>query len=82
MTAMENHRPDLYDRVELSWPSGLAACPALPSWLTVDVMPCPDCRANLFLRWSDGEWFSTVAHDDGCPFLASVESDGEGTVGL
>lgn len=65
---------DRYDYVEVCW-DGVPEHTRLPMWLTPDYMPCPDCRANLFLSWRDGTWYSVFAHDSGCPMLAQRESD-------
>jgi len=68
---MRDHRPDLYDRIEIEGPDDVP----LPTWLTADWMPCMDCRANLFIKWrpllNSGRWMSTIAHDDGCPTFAA-----------
>lgn len=68
---MSDHRPDLYDLIEIEGPPDQP----LPRWLTADYVPCQDCRANLFLRWNErgAVWEYTIAHDDGCPFLAKIE---------
>lgn len=69
---MTDHGSDRYDLVEVAWPPTMPQ-PPLPTWLTGDYMPCQDCRANLFLRWTDNGWHSTVAHDDTCPTLRAIE---------
>ncbi|MFL5313055.1 MAG: hypothetical protein ACJ79H_21695 [Myxococcales bacterium] len=65
-----DHGSDRYDYVEIDAPPGVP----LPEWLTADYMPCPDCRANLFLHWDGKVWRSTVAHDAGCPVLREHEA--------
>lgn len=69
---MSDHRPDLYDRIEIEAPHDVE----LPTWVTFEWMPCQDCRANAFFRWRGApvhEWDLTIAHDDGCPTLAAIE---------
>lgn len=65
-----DHGSDRYDYIEIDGPEGTP----LPGWLTADWHPCADCRANAFLRWTGDRWDLTVAHDDGCPALASGEA--------
>lgn len=63
-----DHGSDRFDYVEVDGGEGQD----LPEWLTMDYMPCPDCRANLFLRWTGTDWHSTVAHDESCPTLRTM----------
>lgn len=61
---------DRYDYVELiGAPEGVS--PEGEPWFEQLVAePCPDCRANVFIRWlADDSWQVTLAHDDGCPVL-------------
>lgn len=63
------------DRIEIEGPEGVS----LPKWLTPTWSPCQDCRANGFLQWRAGwvgVWLLTVAHDDGCPTLARMDTLG------
>lgn len=64
-----DHGSDRYDYIEIQAPDDIPP----PAWLTADYMPCPDCRANVFLRWADEQWHVTIAHDDSCPSLAERE---------
>jgi len=79
---------DTYDLIELSVAEG-EPIPPLPAWLSPDWMPCLDCRANAFLHFPHpfadpihprydpsfvGTWEVTVAHDEGCPFMAVREA--------
>lgn len=66
---VRHHGSDRYDYIEIMGPDDVP----LPVWLTADYMPCQDCRANLFLRWTGTDWHVTVAHDDGCPTLRTIE---------
>jgi hypothetical protein len=67
-----HHGADRFDYVELDGPPDAP----LPPWLTADWMPCGDCRANAFLKWRDGRWEVTIAHDETCPALRTIESAG------
>lgn len=70
-----DHGSDRYDYVEVQGPADIA--PA-GEWFTQLLKEaCPDCRANVFLRFIDGKyeplkgphphWDVTIAHDDTCP---------------
>lgn len=73
---LHDHGSDRYDYIEISVPNE-TEIPPLPEWLTDDYVPCPDCRANLFLEWKpDGYWFATTAHDTGCPTMTRIERSG------
>lgn len=71
---------DRYDYIELI---GKPDDVPLPGWLTDDWMPCPDCRANAFIKYiqcrppdpDNYRWHVTVAHEDTCPTLARIESE-------
>lgn len=84
-TPPADHGSDRYDYVEVTAPAGLL--PAGDWWDRAVAGPCPDCRANLFARWGDGNppavpdpwarrwWHVTVAHDPSCPALARIEQE-------
>lgn len=69
---------DRYDYVEVQAPPGIRP---LGEWWDkmIDEGPCPDCRANLFMRyigndpWDPKAWHATIAHDEACPNLAAME---------
>lgn len=72
---MSDYHPDRYDVIEIvGQPEGVP----LPDWLTADWMPCQDCRANAVIRWREGQWHVTVAHDETCPVLAAIERESDG----
>jgi hypothetical protein len=80
-TPPTDHGSDRYDYVEvINAPPGVA-----PAGLWVDRIvdePCPDCRANVFIRyaepdatwpksqgWTDKDghtWYVAIAHDETC----------------
>lgn len=74
-----DHGSDRYDYVEVEAPLGLE--PAGEWWEALVAQPCPDCRANLFVKWGNTQyhrddrraWHVVVAHDDGCPRLLAEE---------
>lgn len=76
-----DHGSDRYDYIEVDSPSG-----DLPSglwWEEAQAEACPDCRANLFVKWTPlarstdpadaRNWTMTTAHDPSCPWLAKHE---------
>lgn len=63
---------DRFDYVEIDAPTGTPP----PDWLTDEYMPCQDCRANLFLRWTGTGWDVTIAHDATCSTLRALEANG------
>ena len=70
-----DHGSDRYDYVELiDAPPHVA--PHGEWWEALMAEPCPDCRANIFARWTGSQvqpWRVSIAHDDGCPTLAKFE---------
>lgn len=66
-----DHGSDRHGYVEVQGPMGSDIWPEPPRHLYVNA--CPDCLANVFLRWDGAHWHRTVAHDDGCPTLATIE---------
>lgn len=57
---------DIPPNVEIQAPPEMSP----PSWLLQQSLdPCPDCRANVFLKWNPEQgWHRTVAHDATCPY--------------
>lgn len=74
-----DHGSDRYDYVEITGvPEGVVP---RGGWLdALMIEACPDCRANVFLRYlgegrhlNDGSsWDVTIAHDDTCPTGAKL----------
>lgn len=64
-----DHGSDRYDYVELqNAPPGVAPWGAW--WDKLLAEACPDCRANIFARWTGdprAPWAITLAHDETCP---------------
>jgi len=75
-----DHGSDRYDYVEIE--EAPADVQPRGDWFErLLKQACPDCRANLFVRWlPDGSglpphpyWAVKIAHDDTCPTLARME---------
>lgn len=65
-----DHGSDRYDYIEIEGPPEVMPSSEL---LAMCADPCPDCRANVFLRWSPQGWERTVAHDETCPAMTAME---------
>lgn len=83
----EDYGSDRYDYVEIQGFPGEPDVMVKTLWfLNLITDTCPDCRANVFLRWllTDSPrdldlqhmrlaWDVTIAHDESCPTLLKLE---------
>lgn len=76
-----DHGSDRYDYVEITAPPGIR--PIGEWWDGLLMVPCLDCRANLFVKFlgADHEanrafeqdaWHITCAHDENCPTMDTL----------
>lgn len=69
-----DHGSDRYDYIEVAYALGVGEPEVeVPAELAATFDPvCPDCRANLFVRFDGAMWTTRIGHDDGCPIMEAI----------
>lgn len=74
---VSDYNPEVYGQIEVT-PPDAPLTDALADKFLADA--CQDCNPNIVVHWwreqagnPELEWSVTVAHDEGCPWLAEHE---------